>query len=609
MAYDDTLYGSDDPRMVPAGLGQMPTTGLLGQFGGAQQPAQQQSAQYPDASAQAVNPYDGSRQPSLMGMIKNNAGTLALLAGLSVLARNNGRNNVGQVIGKAGIDALNGLGAMGNTQLRMDQLNQQRQDLNQRYEADRQLKLMGLQQGAQQNALTNQLGLARLGLAQQQFGLAAQKQAQEQAGMQQLQRYLGMPGGAGAGNISSGPTPQASAGLPQDIGAYVDQTATRYGIDPQLMRAVIKTESDWNPKSTSQKGAMGLGQVMPSVVSDYERATGKKVTNPYDPYQNIEISAWELSNHKKKYGNDDLALMAYNWGPGNVDSYLKTGRGMNGQTVPGETQAYVPRVQGFMQGRNTQGMGGQPRIPLAAAALPGNAGVVGGRLLEAQTKQDDMNFKREQAANAPNMKFQEAMASQAANALTSLREEEAKARQSMSDYQALDSLYERGLKTGFGQSILDDGSRILTRMGIDPTAFGLNRAATSEEFKNLTTKAVMSALLEQKGVQTEGDAQRAAQTWANIGNTPEGNKWINDYKKNVTQRTIDRSRFLRQAIKKTGDYDTALQMWDERVAQMPSVVPEISVAPQVQRNTGQSTQQAQAGGNGALPPGFHPINF
>ncbi len=108
------------------------------------------------------------------------------------------------------------------------------------------------------------------------------------------------------------------------------EAAVKYGLDPNLFDAVIQTESGFNPNSGSGKGAIGLSQLMPGTA----RSLG---ADPYEPMQNLEAGAKYLKEQMDHYGNLQLALAAYNAGPGAVAK-------AHGIPPFKETQSYIKRV-------------------------------------------------------------------------------------------------------------------------------------------------------------------------------------------------------------------------------------------------------------------------
>jgi soluble lytic murein transglycosylase-like protein len=104
-------------------------------------------------------------------------------------------------------------------------------------------------------------------------------------------------------------------------------------VRPDLVRAVVQVESAFNPYAKSPKGAMGLMQLMPATARQYG------VTNPFNPAENVRAGVAYLRELLDRYqGSEELALAAYNAGPGAVDKH--------GQTVPPyrETRNYVSQI-------------------------------------------------------------------------------------------------------------------------------------------------------------------------------------------------------------------------------------------------------------------------
>lgn len=132
-----------------------------------------------------------------------------------------------------------------------------------------------------------------------------------------------------------------SSNVRADINKAVDKYSKKYGVDKKLVLAVIKAESNFNPNCVSSAGAMGVMQLMPETAKDLG------VTDPFNIDQNVMGGVKELSQHLKRYnGNVEMALMAYNAGPGTVQR-----RGVKSPAdlykMPAETRNYVPKVLKF----------------------------------------------------------------------------------------------------------------------------------------------------------------------------------------------------------------------------------------------------------------------
>lgn len=104
----------------------------------------------------------------------------------------------------------------------------------------------------------------------------------------------------------------------------------KHGISPSILAAVAKTESAFDPTAVSHAGAQGLMQFMPATAADMG-------VDPFDPASAIDGAARYLAQNLRQFGSIDLALAAYNAGPGAVQTH-------GGIPPFAETQAYVPKV-------------------------------------------------------------------------------------------------------------------------------------------------------------------------------------------------------------------------------------------------------------------------
>jgi soluble lytic murein transglycosylase-like protein len=152
-----------------------------------------------------------------------------------------------------------------------------------------------------------------------------------------------------AANFSN-PLTMATTGA--DIDSAIEQAAARHNVDPNLVRAVVKVESNFNPNALSRKGAMGLMQLMPST------ARQLNVKNPFDPEQNVDAGVRHLKQLLESYGGDiKLTLAAYNAGAGAVAR-------SSGVPRYAETQNYVRRITDLYYGGSPFGRSGVAHDPV-----------------------------------------------------------------------------------------------------------------------------------------------------------------------------------------------------------------------------------------------------
>lgn len=126
-----------------------------------------------------------------------------------------------------------------------------------------------------------------------------------------------------------------------EIERAIESSAKKYAVDADLIRAIIKTESNFNPNVVSSAGAKGLMQLMPENCKEYG------VVDPFDIEENIDAGTRHIKEYIDKYDGDiQMGLMAYNGGPTRMKN-----RGVNSiddiYKMPKETQNYVPKVMKY----------------------------------------------------------------------------------------------------------------------------------------------------------------------------------------------------------------------------------------------------------------------
>lgn len=120
------------------------------------------------------------------------------------------------------------------------------------------------------------------------------------------------------------------------IDGIIRQASKTYAVAPQVIKAIVRAESDFDPSATSSKGAMGLMQLMPGTAQELG------VKDPYNPRENIMAGTRYFKQLLDRYqGRLPLALAAYNWGIGNLEK--------RPHKLPQETRTYISRVERYIK--------------------------------------------------------------------------------------------------------------------------------------------------------------------------------------------------------------------------------------------------------------------
>lgn len=182
--------------------------------------------------------------------------------------------------------------------------------------------------------------------------------------------FPGAPGMSSAGGGTGGTTTSVQPASPSggadpatfapDLDMKVGMMEEKYGLPAGAFRSLVQAESGGRPGVVSPKGAMGYTQLMPGTAKDLG-------VDPSNPDQNLEGGARYLKQQLDKYGNLDHALVAYNWGPGNADMWIKSGA--DPARLPAETRAYLGKITG--------GGGGRVQVAQASTGTMTDAGPAG----------------------------------------------------------------------------------------------------------------------------------------------------------------------------------------------------------------------------------------
>lgn len=504
--------------------------------------------------------------------IKNDPGTAALIAGLSMLSNNNGRNSFGQLVGRAGFDTLAGVGSM-----------EAQRRAQERYQQQQNLAMAEAARKRQKDAWDMGMQAAQFGLDRDKYLLDRDKQAAELAGWRMLQ---GMGGAPSVGSEGVSGAPNAS--------------------NPLNMRV---------PGSTNFQSFDSPGDAFNAYLGQLKRYQGRGLVTPAQMIAGDDVNGQYVPGWAPAADGNDTDAYIRNVGqwsgidmfaPINLDDPVAVSRLMSGMARMEQKDGskWTPEVvRSAMSGGQMGGL--SPTIGL----LPGSAGQAGRWLYEQQASANQRALDARKTDPAFIMAQENAKA--VPGKIDALSTENSELYDSMRNFDVLSSLYGRGLETGAWAPMRSWLANQAEALGLGDYArvMGLPDASIQQEFENLVTQNVFNVLSQQKGVQTEGDAQRAAQTWASIKNTPQANMWIATLQKNVAQRQIDINDKTMELLEKhNGNMRLVNAELKKYKDSLPSIIPDIPGSRSASMGSsygGLGSASSHSSSYGfELPPGF-----
>ena len=542
------------------------TGGLLGMWGG--QPA--------------------PKNMSMADVVSGNPGFLAGVTALSMLANNNGRRSFGQLLGRGGLDALGALGNAGMYGLQRDRMATQDALARAQWEASR-----------EDRGLANAISLGQLQIAQQK----AQREAADRDLWGRLMGLPGLTGGSGQG-VDMDPTkmPRIPDGATLSASALPPKNQRPAGPDGAPLDKAAMTN---NPGNVGNFGDQI--RVYPSMLDGLKGMRDNLLSPAYakNPTVAAIISRWGPSNENDTSAliKDTAAMMGVDPNqPLNLNDPQTMKNLMRAITVNEGSYKYVPAdefdmavglkpvpagyrsvdYRGNQQAQNgTPYSGGSSGVSpnfMAAASLPGDYGAAAGRVAGIQQQQeknalDRERFEFERAKASPGYMFNQKLAEKSADYYDSLNDDVAAKDEMITNVETLKSLLVN-LKSGPLQDKIDMANQFLHKIGFSGNLIGANDVRDADALQYLINKNVFNVLTQQKGQQTEGDADRAKKTFASLENSPEGANWIAQYMFNLATRGKEKDMFLIDQMRKNGgDRYAAMRAWDKYQKTLPSVVP------------------------------------
>ena len=554
------MYPYDNSGQTPGGL--------LGMWGG--QPA--------------------PKNMSMADVVSGNPGFLAGVTALSMLANNNGRRSFGQLLGRGGLDALGALGNAGMYGLQRDRMASQDALTRAQWEASR-----------ADRGLANAISLG-------QFQLAQQKAQRDAADRDLWGRLMGLPGligGSGQG-VDMDPTkmPRIPDGPAMPASTLPPKSQRPAGPDGAPLDKAAMTN---NPGNVGNFGEQV--RVYPTILDGLKGMRANLLSPAYakNPTVAAIISRWSPANENDTSAliKDTAAMMGVDPNqPLNLNDPQTMKNLMRAITVNEGSYKYVPadefdmavglktvpagyRSVDYRGGQQAQGGTGTPYSGgsggvspnlMAAASMPGDLGAAAGRVAGLQQQQakdalDRERFDFDRAKASPGYMFNQKLAEKSADYYDSLNDDVAAKDEMITNVETLKSLL-ANLKSGPLQDKIDLANQFLHRVGFSGNLIGANDVRDSDALQFLINKNLLNVLLQQKGSQTDKDAENAKKTFAQIGNSPEGNAWIAQYMLNIATRGKEKDMFLIDQMRKNGgDRYAAMRAWDAHKKALPSVVP------------------------------------
>ena len=542
----------------------------------------------------------GGMQPapknvSMADVVSGNPGFLAGVTALSMLANNNGRRNFGQLLGRGGLDALGALGNAGMYGLQRDRVATQDALARAQWEASR-----------EDRGLANAISLGQLQLNQQRLGIAQQQAQREAADRDLWGRLMGLPGltgGSGQGaDMDPLKMPRIPDGATLSASALPPKNQRPAGPDGAPLDKAALTN---NPGNVGNFGDQV--RVYPSMLDGLKGMRANLLSPAYakNPTVAAIISRWSPSNENDTSAliKNTAAMMGVDPNqPLNLNDPQTMKKLMMALTVNEGSYKYVPAdefdmavglkpvpagyrsvdYRGNQQAQNgapySGGSGGVSPNLMAAASMPGDLGAAAGRVVGLQQQQEKNDLDRakldiERKKASPGYLFDQKLAEEAAVYYNSLNDDVAAKDEMITNVETLKSLL-ANLKSGPLQEKIDMANQFLHRVGFSGNLIGANDVRDADALKYLINKNVLNVLLQQKGVQTEGDADRAKKTFANLENSPEGNNWMAEYMLRIATRGKEKDMFMIDQMRKNGgDRYAAMRAWEKYSKTLPSVVP------------------------------------